>query len=137
MEIFKTILMFIPLVCGAITAIVTFVLSWKARRKAKAEAAAAKTEAEKAQAEAAIKEAELAMEQAAKTFISDAEITYKTVDELLKARGQSAGSLKKETVLAKLRTYAIENGIALDVETWSKKIDDLVKFTKEVNALNY
>lgn len=134
METFKLILTYVPIVLSAGAAIWSFVTAAKAKRKAKAQAEEAKTEAEKAQAEAAIKAAELAMEQAAKTFISDAEITYKTVDELLKARGQSAGTLKKETVLAKLRTYAIENGITLDVETWSKKIDDLVTFTKEVNA---
>ena len=136
METLKIILSLIPLVLGALTAVATFILSWKARKKANQAVALAKTEAEKAQAEADLKAAELAMEQAAKTFISDAEIMYKTVDELLKARGQSAGSLKKETVLAKLRTYAIEKGYSLDVAVWSDKIDELVKFTKEVNAKN-
>lgn len=134
METLKTILSFIPLLFGAITATVTFILAFKARRKAKETAALAQTEAEKAQAEAEIKTAELAMEQAAKSFIADAEITYKTVDEMLKARNESAGSLKKETVLAKLRTYAIEKGYTLDVAVWSDKIDELVKFTKIVNA---
>lgn len=134
MEILKLILSFIPLILGAITAVVTFILSFKARKKAKEAAELAETEAEKAKAEAEIKAAELAMEQAAKSFISDAEITYKSVDDILKARGQSAGSLKKETVLAKLRTYAIEKGYTIDINVWSDKIDELVKFTKEVNA---
>lgn len=136
MDTVKIILSFIPLLLGAVTAITTFVFSWKARNKAKKEAELAKTEEEKAKAEADLKAAELAMEQAAKSFISDAETMYKTVDELLKARGQSAGSLKKETVLAKLRTYAIEKGYTLDVSVWSDKIDELVKFTKSVNAKN-
>lgn len=134
MEIFETILKFIPLLLGAISAVAAFVAAWKAKKKAKEAEAQAKSEAEKAKAEADRAAAELAMEQAAKTFIADAETMYKTVDEVLKARGQSAGALKKETVLAKLRTYAIENGITLDVVAWTDKIDELVKFTKSVNA---
>lgn len=134
MEIFKEILTFIPLVLGAILALVAFVDAWKAKKKAKAAAEAAKTEAEKAQAEADRAAAELAMEQAAKQFIAQAETMYSSVDSILKAKGESAGALKKETVLAKLRTYAIENGITLDVVEWTDKIDKLVEFTKEVNA---
>lgn len=134
MEILMNILKFIPLVFGAISAVVAFVTAWKAKKKAKAAAEAAKTEEEKAKAAQELAEAELALEQAAKSFISEAEVMYKSVDEILKAKGQSAGALKKETVLAKLRTYAIENGISLDVNAWTDKIDELVKFTKEVNA---
>lgn len=136
METFKLILSLIPLVFGAVTSIVTVILSLKAKAKAKKAAELAQTEAEKAQAEADLKAADLALEHAAKQFISDAEVMYKTVDELLKARGQSAGALKKETVIAKLQTYAIEQGYTLDVAVWSDKIDELVKFTKAVNAKN-
>lgn len=134
MEIIKNILTFIPLVLAAISAICTFGMAWRAKSKAKAAAAEAKTEAEKAQAAAAQAAAELEMEQAAKSFIAEAETLYKAYDELLKSRGGSAGALKKETVLAKLRTYAIENGVSLDVNEWSEKIDKLVKFTKSVNS---
>lgn len=134
MEIFMEILKFIPLVLGAILAVVAFVDSWKAKRKAKKEAEAAKTEAEKAKAEADLAAANLALEQAAKDFIAQAETMYSSVDAILKAKGESAGALKKETVLAKLRTYAIEKGISLDVVEWTDKIDELVKFTKNVNA---
>lgn len=122
METVKIILSLIPLILGAIASIISFIVAAKARKNAK-------TEEEKAKAE-------LAMEEAAKSFISDAEIMYKSVDEILKAKGESAGSLKKETVLAKLRTYAIEKGYTLDVSAWSDKIDELVKFTKAVNAKN-
>lgn len=136
METIKTVLTLVPVALAAISAVITFIVAWKAKSKAKNAAATATTEAEKAKAEAELNAAELAMEQAAKSFITEAETVYKSVDDFLKARGQSAGSLKKETVLAKLRTYAIENGITLDVNAWSDKIDELVKFTKSVNSKN-
>lgn len=120
MEIFLTILKFIPAVLGAVAAVVSWIVAFKAKKKAKTEQAKA--------------EAELAMEQAAKVFITEAETLYGAFDAILKAKGESAGSLKKETVLAKLRTYAIEKGLTLDVDLWSMKIDEIVKFTKEVNA---
>lgn len=120
METLKLILNFIPLVLGALSAIVAFFAAWKAKRNAK-------NETERAQAE-------LEMEQAAKSFIAEAENLYSAYDAIAKQNGGSAGALKKETVLAKLRTYAIEKGLTLDVVAWSDKIDELVKFTKEVNA---
>lgn len=134
MEIVTKILTLIPVILAAISAGASYVVAFKAKRKAKAEAAAAATEAAKAQAEAEQAAAELAMEKAAKEFIIEAETLYKAYDDILKARGASAGPMKKETVLAKLRTYAIEQGIAIDVEAWSAKIDTLVKFTKSVNV---
>lgn len=120
MEILMNILKFIPLILGAISALVAFFTAWKVKRNAK-------TETEKAKAE-------LALEQAAKGFIAEAENLYSAYDAMAKQRGESAGALKKETVLAKLRTYAIENGITLDVNVWTDKIDELVKFTKTVNG---
>lgn len=134
MEIFMEILRFIPLLLGAVSAVIAFISAGKARKKAKAAEEAAKTEAEKAKAEAERAAAELEMEQAAKAFIAQADSMYSAVDAFLKQKGDSAGALKKETVLAKLRTYAIEKGISIDVGAWADKIDDLVKFTKEVNA---
>lgn len=134
MEIAKSIISFIPLVLAAISALYAFFTAWRSKAKAKDAAAAAQTEAEQAKAAAELAAAELAMEQAAKAFIVEAESLYKGYDDILKARNSSAGAMKKETVLSKLRTYAIEKGYTLDVEEWSKKIDSLVKFTKSVNA---
>lgn len=134
MEFFVQLITIIPPTLAAIGAIIAAITSWKAKRKAKKEAEAAKTEAEKAKAEADLAAANLALEQAAKDFIAQAETMYNSVDAILKAKGESAGALKKETVLAKLRTYAIENGISLNVIEWTDKIDELVKFTKNVNA---
>lgn len=138
MENIATIIYIVVIVCSFLLSAVPAVIAWfkaaKAKKQAKAHAETATTEADRAKAEAAVAAAELEMEQAAKTFIAEAELTYKSFDELLKARGQSAGALKKETVLAKLRTYAIEKGITIDVDKWSEKIDEIVKFTKQVNA---
>ena len=122
-------------ICAAlIPAVIAFLKAVKVRREAVDKVAAAKSEAERAQAEAEIAAANLEMEKAAKAFIAEAEASYKIVDDLLKTRGQSAGGLKKETVLAKLRTLAIEKGISIDVAEWSEKIDEIVKFTKQVNS---
>lgn len=134
MELFIQLITIIPAALTALGSIIAAISAWKAKRKAKKEAEAAKTEAEKAKAEADIAAANLAMEQAAKEFIAQAETMYGSVDAILKQKGESAGALKKETVLAKLRTYAIENGITIDVVAWTDKIDELVKFTKDVNA---
>lgn len=134
METIKIILSFIPLILAVLSAGYAFITAFKSKAKAKEAAANAKTEAEKAQAEADRATADLELEQAAKNFIAEAETLYKAYDEILKARGGSAGAMKKETVLSKLRTYAIENGISLDVNEWSEKIDKLVKFTKMVNT---
>lgn len=138
MQNIATIIYIIIVSCSflisAIPAVIAWVKAAKAKKQAKAHAENATTEAEQAKAEAEYAAAVLDMEQAAKSFIAEAELTYKSFDELLKAKGQSAGALKKETVLAKLRTYAIEKGITIDAEQWSAKIDELVKFTKQVNA---
>lgn len=134
MATFVQIITIIPPTVAAIGSIIAAIASWNAKRKAKKEAEVAKTEAEKAKAEADIAAANLELEQAAKEFIAQAEKMYSSVDAILKAKGESAGALKKETVLAKLRTYAIEKGFNLDVVEWTDKIDELVKFTKSVNA---
>ena len=70
----------------------------------------------------------------AQQLIVGAEATYKAFDVVMKQQNSSAGSLKKETVATKLQTYALSNGYEFDAEFWSNKIDELVKFTKDVNA---
>ena len=138
MENVATIIYIIIVSCSflitAIPAVVAWIKAAKAKKQAKAHAENANTEADKAKAEATIAAAELEMEQAAKIFIAEAEMTYKSVDDLLKTRGQSAGAIKKETVLAKLSAYAREKGVTIDADKWSAKIDELVKFTKQVNS---
>lgn len=88
---------------------------------------AAKTEADKEKARADL----LAT---AKNFISAAEVAFEGFDRMMKAQGLSAGSMKKDTVFTKLQAYALQNGYDFDSEAWSEQIDELVAFTKSVNA---
>lgn len=87
----------------------------------------AKNEAEKAQADAEL----LSL---ARTLIANVEKEYKDYNNFLKTRGQSAGSVKKASVLTDLKAYAIEKGYSFLEDEWDKKIDELVEFTRSVNA---
>ena len=70
----------------------------------------------------------------AKNFISAAEVAFDGFDKMMKAQGGSAGAMKKDTVFTKLQAYALQNGYDFNAEEWSAKIDELVQFTKSVNA---
>lgn len=70
----------------------------------------------------------------AKRFIVEAENAYEGFDKTLKAQGSSAGAMKKGIVFNELQAYALQNGYDFDAEEWSAKIDDLVAYTKNVNA---
>lgn len=87
----------------------------------------ATTEAEKAQADAELM-------NLAQTLIVKAETEFKEYNNFLKTRGQSAGSVKKASVLTDLKAYALEKGFSFLEDEWSNKIDELVSFTKDVNA---
>ena len=68
-------------------------------------------------------------------LIASAETTFKALDQSLKNQGsKGCGELKKDTVMNKLQTYALQKGVAFDADYWSKKIDELVAVTKKVNA---
>lgn len=68
-------------------------------------------------------------------LIASAEETFKELDKSLKNNGQKGcGALKKDTVMNKLQTYALQKGIVFDADYWSKKVDELVTMTKKVNA---
>lgn len=73
------------------------------------------------------------LQEQAKVFIEAAEIAYKEINDTLKAKGSSAGPVKKDSVMLKLQSYATEKNYTFDVEYWSEKIDELVKYTKNVN----
>lgn len=88
---------------------------------------AAKTEAEKEKANSDLVET-------AKSFIVAAEVTFEGFDKMMKANGGSAGSLKKDTVFSKLQAYALQHGYEFNADEWNAKIDELVAFTKSVNA---
>lgn len=107
---------------GAVPTVIALIKSIKSRKIARTEEAKAK--------------ADLDIKNYAIGLISEAEELYSVVDVALKAMGGSAGSVKKETVMARLHQYALDNGFAFDAERWSAEIDQLVAMTKVVNAKN-
>lgn len=67
-------------------------------------------------------------------FIAAAEETFAGFDKVMKTQNSSAGGVKKENVMTKLQAYALEKGYKIDLAYWSAKVDELVAFTKSVNA---
>ena len=111
---------FVTLVTVGIPSAIALVKAFKKRK-------AAVTEADKEKANADL----LAT---AKSFISAAEIAFDGFDKMMKAQGSSAAAMKKDNVFTKLQSYALQNGYEFNADEWSDKIDELVKFTKSVNA---
>lgn len=116
----------IPLLLSLIAAIKRF-------HKAKTDALEATDEAGKLQADAEAAEAKLDLIDYAKQLITTAEETFDTVNKIMKQRGESAGPIKKEVVMAKLQSYATENGYDFDETEWSNEVDAIVQLTREVN----
>lgn len=133
-NIIYTAIMALSLFVGVVTSVISIKKSVTARKNAVAEAEAAKTDAEKAAAEAARERAEADLLANAKNFIKAAEVAFEGFDKMMKAQNSSAGAMKKDTVFTKLQAYALQNGYAFDADEWSKKIDELVEFTKSVNT---
>lgn len=100
--------------------LVKFLQAAKARKTAETEA-----EREKATND---------MISTAQAFVQSAEKAFDGYDKMLKAQGESAGAMKKDNVLSKLQTYALQRGYEFDVAFWDAKIDEIVAFTKQVNA---
>lgn len=106
----------------------------KARKAAAEEMEKAKTEVELAAAEAAKEKAINDMIATAQELVKGAEKAYAGFDAVMKQQNSSAGAMKKEHVTAKLQTYALSHGYEYDEAYWSNKIDEIVAFTREVNA---
>lgn len=127
-------------VVGALVSGIPLLLSLIATIKrfhnAKKDALDATDEAGKLQADAEAAEAKLDLINYAKQLITTAESTFDTVNKIMKQRGESAGPIKKEVVMAKLQSYATENGYDFDEAEWSNEVDNIVKLTKEVNSCN-
>lgn len=119
----ETIKLVITVVFIIITHIPSAIALWK---KAKA-CRTAETKADREAANADLLET-------AKGFISAAEVAFEGFDKMMKAQGSSAGAMKKDTVFTKIQAYALQNGYDFDADLWSAKIDDLVAYTKSVNA---
>ena len=52
----------------------------------------------------------------------------------MKQQNGSAGAMKKKSVSTDLQSYALAHGYEYDAAFWSAKIDEIVAFTREVNA---
>lgn len=112
-------------VCGVLfTSIIPLIITLvNAIRKRKD----AKTEAEKAEAEADLLNTAILL-------IDGAEELYKNIDMELKRQGKSAGNVKKDNVMTKLKSYALDKNYPFDMDKWSEVVDNIVKFTKNVNG---
>ena len=122
-----------------ITSIIPAILAYRKTAKdyaaAKAATETATTEAEKAKAETAKEKAKADLLAMAKGFIAAAEVAFDGFDKMLKAQGKpGAGAMKKDSVFNKLQAYALQHGYEFDADEWGKKIDELVSYTKRVNA---
>lgn len=122
------------MITTAIPFIISLVKTIKKRKNLQAQAYAATTEAEKAMIEAEQLKAENDMLTILNGFIGDVEGMYKGVDAILKQQGASGGAVKKDSVMTKLQTYAIEKGYRFNADFWNTKIDEIITFTKQVNA---
>ena len=67
-------------------------------------------------------------------FVQDIETSFDSFNKMLKSQGSSAGPMKKEQVMTRLQNYALQQGYEFDEEFWSAEIDNIVAFTREVNA---
>ena len=106
---------------GCIPTVIGFCKAFKAKKNAK-------TTEEKAAAN-------VLLEETAISLIQEAESFYKALDDVLKSSNNgTAGAFKKESVMAKLQAFAIENNITFDVAYWSDKVDKIVALTKKVNS---
>ena len=114
----------ITLILGALTTAIPIMTKWNKARKAKKNAV---TEADK-------EKAKNDMYESAINMIVLAEKTFNGFDKVMKQQSSSAGSLKKQTVMSDLQSYALSKGYTFDKEYWSAKIDEIVAFTKEVNS---
>lgn len=121
METLETI---VAIVATLLTSLVPTALALAKAIKAKK---TAQTEAEHERAKNAIT-AEI------KRLVQDAEVSFKSIDALLKQRGESAGQMKKKSVVSDLKAFCLENGYAWDGAAMDEQIEAEVAFTKAVNG---
>lgn len=113
------------IVLGALATGIPAIIKWNKDRKAKNNAI---NEAEK-------QKAQIEMLNQANSFIQIAEDTFNAFDRVMKAQHSgTAGALKKGSVMTNLQAFALSKGYEFDSEFWSNKVDEIVAFTKSVNA---
>lgn len=124
MEIIKVIIMIASFILTFAGTVAPLVIKL---HKANKERKEAKTAAEK---ERALNE----MIAVAQQLVKGAEIAFAGFDVVMKQQSSSAGAMKKKSVTTDLQAYALTHGYEYDAEYWSAKIDEIVAFTREVNA---
>ena len=105
---------------SAIPLTIALVSAHRARKMAKTDA-----EVEKSKAD---------MKEYAMVLMIGAEKLYSNVNNILKQTGDTAGELKKDSVMSKLQSYAFEKGYNFDKEYWSQEIDTTISATKQINS---
>lgn len=104
----------------------------------KSKAAITKADADKIAAEEAERKAAqmLEMTNKANEIIESLENKFASQNAILKQVNptQTLGSVKKECALAEMSEYATVIGATFDREYWSKKIDEIVQMTSNVNS---
>lgn len=118
--IIQLLCVLIPFLGSAIPLAVKLTAENKARK-------AAETAAER-------EKAENDMLATAQDLVESAEQAFAGFDAVMKKQGSSAGAMKKDNVFTKLQTYALQRGYDFDADYWLKKIDEIVAFTRKVNA---
>ena len=124
MENFKIFVMLLSCIVTFLGAFSPFVFKVKSANKARKEAETA-AEKEKAYND---------MLNAAQDLIKDAEAAFAGFDAVMKQQNGSAGAMKKKSVTTDLQAYALAHGYEYNADFWSSKIDEIVAFTREVNA---
>lgn len=120
-ELFKIILFAVAFI---VTTAIPYTVKLVSASKAK-KAATSAAEKEKAHND---------MIEAANGFILAAETAFKGFDSIMRQQNTTAGEMKKDNVITKLQAYALSHGYVFDAEYWSQKVDEIVAFTKKVNA---
>lgn len=124
MEFVKTLIMIVSFLLTFVGTVAPLVVKLNKENKARK---AAITAAEK-------ERATNDMIATAQELVKSAETAFAGFDAVMKQQNSSAGAMKKEHVTAKLQTYALAHGYEYNEEEWSAKIDEIVAFTREVNA---
>ena len=124
MDTIYIILQIVAFVLSFLASVVTLGIKLSNANKARKEAETA-AEREKAEND---------MLATAQGLVESAEQAFAGFDAVMKLQGSSAGAMKKDNVFTKLQTYALQHGYNFDADYWRDKIDEIVAFTRKVNA---
>lgn len=135
--IVKIIIPVVTFLAGLASSIIAAVKKAKEAKAAKKEAEEAKTEAERLAAQEEYQAKLHELRDIARNAIAEAEKTFKTVNDAMKAQtGNGCGTVKKKVVLSDMQNACNSLGIAFDRDYWDSEIEAMVNMTKNVNSEN-